>query len=223
MKTKKGSLIAGFAICALAILLTVVYVVLTDTTVSAEMPPPCDIENSYAKEAITAATKNGLMSVQKINDKYYFFPTGSVSRCDMAKTLCAYLRLDIKKHTDTPFGFADEDDIEKDDLPYIRAALAGGYIKLYSDYTFRANEPISREETADIFGALCKIAIAAGKSDQFSDFGSISRHFESNAKKLIDLDIMIGYPDGTFRPKRALSREELALILYRIIQNENFK
>jgi hypothetical protein len=33
---------------------------------------------------------------------------------------------------------------------------------------------------------------------------------------------MIGYPDGTFLPKNELTREELALILYRLTQNEHF-
>ena len=33
---------------------------------------------------------------------------------------------------------------------------------------------------------------------------------------------MIGYTDGTFRPKQVLTREELALILYRLLSAENF-
>ena len=57
----------------------------------------------------------------------------------------------------------------------------------------------------------------------FSDFNTISTYFEANAKKLVDLEIMIGYPDDTFRPKQGLTREELALILYRFTQNENLK
>lgn len=223
MKTKKGSLIAGITICALTVLLTVVYVALSSASVSAESTPPCDIEKSYAKEAIEAVTASGLMSAQKINDSYYFFPTMSVSRSEIAKVLCVYLELDVKKYVTTEIGFADEAEIDKEILPYIRAAVSGGYIKLNSDYTFRANDYISREEAADIFGALCTIAVSAGKHERFSDFESISPHFEANAKKLIDLEIMIGYPDDTFRPKNILTREELALILYRMTQNENFR
>ena len=95
-------------------------------------------------------------------------------------------------------------------------------MKLFSDYTFRAEESITREETADIIGALFSGAISAGKSNNFSDFNEISAHFYENAKKTVDHGIMIGYPDGTFLPKNELTREELALILYRLTQNEHF-
>ena len=96
-------------------------------------------------------------------------------------------------------------------------------MKLQSGYVFHPDDFITREETADIFGALCTAAISAGKSESFSDFDTISTYFEPNAKKLVDFEIMIGYTDGTFRPKQILTREELALILYRLSTAENFR
>ena len=74
MKTKKVSLIAGISVCSLVVLLTVVYAVLTDAFVSAEKyAPPCDIEESYAKDAIVtplakdAASDKGIELVTAIN------------------------------------------------------------------------------------------------------------------------------------------------------------
>ena len=129
--------------------------------------------------------------------------------------------LPTETNQSTPIGFADEDQISADALPYIRTVIANGCIKLYGDYTFRPKEAVLREEAADIFGALIDGAISAGKSESFSDFKEISTHFEANAKKIVDYSIMIGYPDGTFRPKQNLTREELALILFRITQKDN--
>ena len=63
MKTKKVSLIAGISVCALIVLFTIAYAVNTDTIVSAEKyVPPCDIEESYARDAIEWVVKNGWIS-----------------------------------------------------------------------------------------------------------------------------------------------------------------
>lgn len=219
MKTKKGSLIAGISVLAFIIAIAIVYAVITGSSVSAEKnDPPCDIDDSYAREAILTVTEKGLMTTEIKDGKIYFHPEQEVTRGEIAKVLASYLEIDLKTYETTALGFADEAQIPKEDLPYIRAALSTGYIKLNSDYTFRADAPISREETADIFSSVCTLAVSAGKSEKFSDFKEISPHFESSARKLIDLEIMIGYPDDTFRPKTALTREQLALILHRLLK-----
>ena len=150
----------------------------------------------------------------------YFYPEKEVTRGEIAEVLINYLEIDIKAHENTALGFADEAKIEKEDLAYIRAALSGGYMKLYSDRTFRADAPVPREEAADIFSSVCKTAVSAGKSERFSDFKEVSPHFEASAKKLVDLEIMVGYPDDTFRPKSHLTRAELALILHRLLKHD---
>ena len=219
MKTKKGSLIAGISVLAFVIALAAVYAVITGSSVSADKnTPPCDIDDSYAREAILTVTEKGFMTTEQKDGKSYFYPEKEVTRSEFAKVLVNYLDIDVKKYEDTALGFSDEAQIAKEDLPYIRAALATGYIKLNSDYTFRADALIPREETADIFSSVCTLAVSAGKSERFSDFKEVSPHFESSARKIVDLDIMIGYPDDTFRPKTNLTREQLALILHRLLK-----
>ena len=146
-----------------------------------------------------------------------------VTRGEVARVIVTYLGINPAKYEKTEIGFADEAEIDTSLRPYIRAALANGLMKLQSGYVFHPDDFITREETADIFGALCTAAISAGKSENFSDFDTISTYFEPNAKKLVDFEIMIGYTDGTFRPKQILTREELALILYRLLSAENFR
>ena len=216
MKTKKLSLIAGVSVCSLIVLLTVVYAILTDVPASAEKPAlPCDIEESFAKEAIEWAVENRFMQTETVEGKEYFLPQSEATKGEIAKALVTYLDINVKEYENVELGFADEAQTDGDVLPYIRAALSRGYIKLQSDYTCRADKPVSREETADIFAPLCKISAAAGKCKNFSDFAQVGLYFEDNVKKIVDLDIMIGYPDGMLRPKNAITREELALVLYR--------
>ena len=63
MKTKKSSLIAGISVLTLMLVLAVVYAVITSSSVSAEKnDPPCDIDDSYAREAILTVTEKGSAS-----------------------------------------------------------------------------------------------------------------------------------------------------------------
>jgi len=221
MKTKKLSLIAGISVCALIVLLTAVYAILSGVSTSAGKPVlPCDIEESFAKEAIEWAVENGFMQAELLDGEAYFFPETEATKGEIAKVLITYLDIDIKEYENVTLGFADEEQISAELLPYVRAALSGGYIKLFSDYTYRADSSVSREEVADIFAPLCQTSASAGKSENFLDFHEVSIYFEDNVKKIVDLDIMIGYPDGMLRPKSAITREELALVLYRFAHLE---
>ncbi len=221
MKQKNVSLIAGAAICTLTVLFTVLYAVLSGMfkKTEAAYTPPSDID-TYAKDAILAVTKAGLMKTTAVGDKLLFLPEKEVTRGEMAEVLARLLSLDTAKYETTPLDFTDEGTIPKATLPAIRAVLARGYMKLHHDHTFRHDDILTREETADIFGGLYKGEISAGKSESFTDFDNVSSHFLHNAEKTADLSLMIGYPDGTFRPKDPLTREELALILYRYIQTQ---
>lgn len=219
---KKITLAAGIALLTLTVLLTIVYAALSGVFVSAEKVPPCDADDSYAYEAIQKVCELGLMDTYTIDGNVYFYPEMEVTRGEVAKVLVTYLGIDPKRCEKTEIGFADEDEIPDSLLPYVRAALANGLMQLQSEYVFHPYDYITREETAYIFGALCTAEISAGKSENFSDFEEIGTYFEANANKVVDFEIMIGYTDGTFRPKQVLTREELALILYRLLSAEDF-
>ena len=193
MKTKKVSLIAGISVCALIVLFTIVYAVITGAFVSAEKyVPPCDIEESYAREAIEQVLENGWMTVETIDGQAYYFPKEKVTRGEMAKILVNYLEIDSKLYADGAVGFADEAQIPSALLPYVRAAVSGGYVKLFSDYTYRASSTLTREETADIFAPLCAGIAATDKSTQFSDIAEVGIYFEESVKKLVGLELLIG-------------------------------
>ena len=219
---KKITLAAGVALLTLTVLLTIVYAALSGVFVSADHIPPCDVSESYAEDAILKVCELGLMNTYTINGEVYFYPEMEVTRGELARVLVTYFKIDPGKYESKELGFADEADIPDSLLPYVRAALANGLMQLQAGYVFHPYDYITREETAYLFGALCTAEISAGKSENFSDFDEINPYFEANASKVVDFEIMIGYMDGTFRPKQVLTREELALILYRLLSAENF-
>lgn len=221
---QKISFVAGAALLSLTILLTIVYISSSDLFLSAVKAPPCDALGSYAGDAILEVCELGLLDTETAADgNEYFYPTASVTRAELARTLIHYLGENPTKYERLSLGFADEDAIPASMLAYVRAALAKGLMLLQNDYAFHAADDVTREEAAYIVGALCNAEISAGKEEHFSDFSEIHDFFLANAKKAINFDIMIGYSDGTFRPKQALTREELALILHRLLQAEDFR
>lgn len=221
MKNKKLSLTLGIMLCALAVLFTVIYMALFgEETAKENYPIPTDASDSYAEKAILFACEKGYMTTETVGGAAYFYPQKEVTRGELAAVLTAYLGYSEENAPKTPLGFADESTLDEEALPAVKLMLAGGHMMLRADYTFGADAGITREEAAQIFGALIDKEISAGKGENFSDFSEIGDYFLTDATRTVDFEIMIGYEDGTFRPKNILTREELALILYRLAHNE---
>ena len=216
MKNKKISLVAGIMLCVLTVLFTVLYVALFGEEVAAHTQKPSDVSESYAKDAILFICEKGYMTTDTVGGAAYFYPEKEVTRGELAEVLVAYLGVETKTFENATLNFADEHTLPLELAPKVKAVLSHQYMMLNADYTFGAEQGITREETAHIFGALIEKEISAGKSETFSDFGEIGAYFRKNATRLVDFECMIGYEDGTFRPKNIITREELALLLYRL-------
>lgn len=107
---------------------------------------------------------------------------------------------------------------------YIYNAQTAGLIIGYPDGTFQPDKTISRAEF---------ITILAKESGESIDESTITaQEFPDVPKdhwaRLYILwgrenDILSGYEDGTFRPDRIVSRQEMASLLYRYIKNYHHK
>ena len=89
------------------------------------------------------------------------------------------------------------------------------YINGYPDNTVRPNNPITRAEAASIF---FRLLTAEEKNNTFpvvfSDVRSGAWYTQA-VNYLASIEIITGYPDGTFRPDRPISRAEFAAIASR--------
>ncbi|MBQ9747756.1 MAG: S-layer homology domain-containing protein [Clostridia bacterium] len=220
MKRKELSLIAGIALCTLTVLLTVVYVMRPAPTDGVVYVAPCDTDADTA-EAIRAVTESGYMSLSLVDGSAYFYPDQPVRRGELAVILCAMLSPETGADKDAALGIADEHDVPASQLSAVRTAVAHGYMRLHGDYTFRPSAMLTREEVADVFGALCAVEVSTGRTEEITDLDEISPHFRKNAERLIELGILQG-SDGRLRPKDIITREELALIIHRITESEYF-
>ena len=92
------------------------------------------------------------------------------------------------------------------------------YIAGYPDGTVRPDGKITRAEVSAIFARLTENSAPANYSSKFSDVLAYD-WFCDSVMKLSNKDIIKGYPDGTFKPNKSITRAEFAVIASKYIKN----
>ena len=104
----------------------------------------------------------------------------------------------------------------------IAAAKAAGYISGDPAGTMRPDDPITREEAASIIMRLKNLTANEAAASQFTDAALITWS-KGAVGAVADAGIMKGYPDGSFQPKKFITRAEAIVALYAAIDYENEK
>ncbi|WP_261303308.1 S-layer homology domain-containing protein [Paenibacillus andongensis] len=92
-------------------------------------------------------------------------------------------------------------------------------IEGYNDGTFRPDNAITRAEFAVILERVFDIRGGNSISAAMND---ISHHWAKDAiEKLVEAGIIVGYEDGSFKPDNTITREEMVVMLSRILNLEN--
>ncbi|QQY79978.1 S-layer family protein [Keratinibaculum paraultunense] len=173
-----------------------------------------DIESHWAKKEIAYLIERG--DVQGYNDGT-FKPNKNITRAEFFKM------------TNNVYGFKEVSevsfkDVKKDDWYFeeVGKAIAAGYIGGYEDGTIRPNKPITREEAAKIIVIASELKEKIEDIDlNFVDSHEIGSWAKNYVKTMKSQGYMKGYEDGTFRPKRQITRGETAKIFADIIKNAN--
>ena len=99
--------------------------------------------------------------------------------------------------------------------PEIDKAVAAGYVNGYPDGSFKPNAAVTRAElTAMIVKAF---QLAGGQSgDSFKDVSN-KDWFAQAVDAATTNGVASGYPDGTFRPQKAVDRQEAACMLSKLL------
>ncbi len=80
---------------------------------------------------------------------------------------------------------------------------------------FAADDFITREEIAAMIGRSLEEVKAGSKP--FNDSSFISSWSREEIMKLVELGIITGYEDNTFRPKNNATRTETAVLIYKYL------
>lgn len=171
-----------------------------------------EIYSEWAVEAITYVKEQGWMQGKTETE---FYAKDKLKRAEFATILARVLNLyqysaQSKAYTDTVGHWAEE---------AIKLVTATGYMRGYEDNSFKPEKYITREEIATVLSNmnLNENVEEIEKVTLFSDVKE-SRWSYNSIKKIAQLGILKGYEDGTFKPKKDISREEMAVILKRAFE-----
>ncbi|MBO5408034.1 MAG: S-layer homology domain-containing protein [Clostridia bacterium] len=141
-------------------------------------------------------------------DKYNLKGAGSWSVGQETPDVWDYysLWLNGKYFSDTFSHFAKDDIVE---------VANHGWMVGISEHKFLPEDGLTRGQAATM---LCRYLDLSDKPSD-TNVSDISDHWaEKDIKTVLAHNLMIGYPDKTFRPNRAVTREEMAVILQRILK-----
>ncbi|WP_438348746.1 S-layer homology domain-containing protein [Paenibacillus sp. FA6] len=97
----------------------------------------------------------------------------------------------------------------------IQQAVKLGFIKGYSDNTFRPNAKVTRAEFATMLGRALKLE--GKESVSFADLDIIPAWARTFVAGIVDAGIVNGYNDNTFRPTQDITRVEIAVMIVRAL------
>ncbi|WP_313639236.1 S-layer homology domain-containing protein, partial [Paenibacillus sp.] len=167
-------------------------------------PVPKDIQGHWAQGQLQEWLDRGYLGG---------YPDGTV-KPNKAITRGEYVTL-----INRLFGFTQKATVSFKDMKStnwnyseVAKAVKAGYIGGYEDNTFRPNNPLTRQEAAVITAKLLKLNTNT-TSNKFKDNAQIAAWAKGAVAAAADKKIINGYPDGTFGPKRSLTRAEAVGII----------
>jgi hypothetical protein len=173
-----------------------------------------DVNNHWAKGYILKLVNLGMMTGYP--DKT-FKPDNKITRAEAAVVL-------VKIFNKTPdninkLAFKDGAKIPSWAYGYIKTAVQMGWIKGYTDDTFKAANYITRQEfTAMFVRAMGYNKLNIDKTT-FADDAKIASWAKGDIGKAAELNLIGGYQDKTFRPLGNITRAEVCVIAQKYIEN----
>ncbi len=146
----------------------------------------------------------------------YFDPSMQLTRLEMVEMVVALMKVEVGLYAETVLPFTDADKLPASSLPAVKAAYALGVVAGISDkngsLSLGWDKPITRQDFCVIvLGALPKGY--ERKALTFSDKGSVSAYAVEAVETFVNLGAISGMGDGTFAPRKSITRAEASSIL----------
>ncbi|MFC5699678.1 S-layer homology domain-containing protein [Cohnella faecalis] len=168
---------------------------------------PADLLGHWAKEPMTEWVDRGLLKG---------FPDGT-SRPDEIITRIQFVALVNRLFALVGDGKAAFSDVPIDAwfASDVKAAAQAGYIRGFPDNTFRPDKPLQRVEAVTMLTQLVPTIAdeAANALGAFKDNTDVPGYGLVSLEAAIASGLLQGYPDGTVRPLKPLTRAEAVSLL----------
>lgn len=99
----------------------------------------------------------------------------------------------------------------------VARAVAAGYVKGYSDGSFKPGNTITRAEAAVMIANAARLSANEAGAYRFTDVGSIPAWARGSVGAVVAAGYMTGYPDGSFYANASISRAEAVSSLNRML------
>ncbi|MBU5442230.1 polysaccharide lyase family 8 super-sandwich domain-containing protein [Paenibacillus sp. MSJ-34] len=167
-----------------------------------------DIAGHWAEETIRRSIEAGWMNGYPDGS---FRPDRAMTRAEFAVLIVRVLGLAPRSGP----AFADLNGHWSAEL--VGTAAAHGIVNGVSDTSFAPDEPVTREQMALMAFRAFPIESASGMRP-FQDSGQIAEWAGEAVASLTAADVLQGFEDGTFRPKRRGTRAEAVVLTERIFK-----
>lgn len=173
------------------------------------MAAPSDIAGHWAESVITQWQSKGL--IQGYEDGT-FKPGNTITRAEFVTLM------------NNAKGFWSEGSINFSDVKNgswfysaVARAVAAGYVKGYSDGSFKPGNTITRAEAAVMIANAARLSANEAGAYRFTDVGSIPAWARGSVGAVVAAGYMTGYPDGSFYANVSISRAEAVSSLNRML------
>lgn len=103
----------------------------------------------------------------------------------------------------------------------IDAAVEAGWISGYPDHTFRPDETVTRAMFVAMLARLSGDDMEQYSGSAFPDVAE-SSYYAKNVQWAVEHKVIAGFPDGTFHPDEAITREQMAQIMANYLASIGF-
>ena len=180
---------------------------------SSATPAFADMQDHWANDAVAYLKRSGISNGSNGN----FLPDTNISRQEFAVLLARYLG-SSQDYSSVQLPFADTNEIASWALNGAKAMYSLGIIKGSSDGSgklyFNPTANVSRQEAVTMLGRLTEKGYAQGAL-KFTDSASIQSWAAEYVSTLSEMGILTGFNDGSFRPNGAMTRAQVATVLYK--------
>ena len=180
---------------------------------SSATPAFADMRDHWANDAVAYLKRSGISNGSNGN----FLPDTKISRQEFAVLLARYLG-SSQDYSSVQLPFADTNEIASWALNGAKAMYSLGIIKGSSDGSgklyFNPTANVSRQEAVTMLGRLTEKGYAQGAL-KFTDSSAIQSWAAEYVSTLSEMGILTGFNDGSFRPNGAMTRAQVATVLYK--------
>ncbi|MFF2911910.1 S-layer homology domain-containing protein [Paenibacillus sp. NPDC057934] len=176
-----------------------------------------DISTSYAKDEIVDLYNKKIITGTSATK---FSPAKSITRAEFITILERLLKLDPVASPVTSFT-----DVAKNAWYYssIQTAVQLNLATGTSATTFAPNQAVTRQEAAVWMArSLKQTNVNSSNLTDYKDSSHIATWASNSVATVSKLGLMKGDETGYFRPTEAITRQEAAILMYRVLQNKNW-